>query len=553
MTKNEFRMMFLKKKISYIGLYSFFCLSVCMTQPSARYRPFDWLLFKEPGKINSISEGYQFLYIGTSHGGIYRYNLYGNQYDFPITTAQGLDNNNINSVHFDHSTGIIWASSSGVLQYSYTREGDWRVIDLRDLGLRSSDRLVQLGNSENYIWAKANAVYVKLDKSSGVLAGIYPMPDERNITWSSSAYYEQPEIESVLNNYALMSGWMASGSKLIDGYGRYIDITSGLIGKHNDVWIGTSDGTLFQGNKTMEAMFPTEFGIRGSNINALFHLDGNLWIGSKDYDLGKGVTKLNTRNFQADHFDFDLTVNMNFTDVHSLYDFDNSLWVGGNSILLVFDKTENYWRTLGEERGIPNSDITSIVGDSNFVWLGSYYGIRQISRKTKREEPMGFEYLFYNHPVNDLHLNEYGVWIASRTGIYLYDKDNPQIMNALSIGNSYLDFPVSRVSSIYEKGNFIYFATNIGIIVFDTKEKFWDLAIPASDYKGLFVNDILLIGKFCFIATEMGMFRINLKTKSVRDYNFDFIGSVNTVEHIGKYVWMGTSEGLIRFKWRKDL
>ena len=542
-----------KKKISYIGVYFLFFISLCSSQPSAKYRPFDWLLFKEPGKINSISEGYEFLYIGTSHGGIYRYNLYGNQYDFPISTAQGLDNNNISSVHFDHSTGIIWASSYGALQYSYTREGDWRIIDLADIGLRNNDRIVQLGNSKNYIWAKASAVYVKLDKSSGVLAGIYPMPDEINIVWSSGKYNEQPEIASVLNNYALMSGWMTSGSKLIDGYGRYIDITSGLIGKHNDVWIGTSDGTLFQGNKTMEAMFPTEFGIRGSNINALFHNDEELWIGSKGYDIGRGVTKLNTRTFQTDHYDFDVTVNMNLTEIHSFYDFDNVLWVGGNSAILVFDKSENYWRTLGEERGIPNTDITSMVGDSNFVWIGSYRGIRQINRKTKREEQMGFEYLFYNHPVNDLFLNDYGVWIASRTGIYLYDKNNPQIMNALSIGDSYLDFPVSRVTSVFQQNNLIYFATNIGIIVFDTEEKFWDMAIPTSDYKGLDVNDILLLGKFCFIATDGGMFRINLKSKGVREYNFDFIGSVNTIENIGKYIWMGTSKGLIRFKWRKDL
>ena len=38
----------------------------------------------------------------------------------------------------------------------------------------------------------------------------------------------------------------------------------------------------------MEAMFPTEFGIRGSNINALFHNDEELWIGSKGYDIGRG-------------------------------------------------------------------------------------------------------------------------------------------------------------------------------------------------------------------------------------------------------------------------
>lgn len=542
-----------KKWYFHIGLYFFLFFAISFAQPSARYRPFDWLLFKEPGRINSLSEGFEFLYVGTSHGGIYRYNLYSNQYDFPITSAQGLKNNSISSVHFDQNTGILWAASVGALQYSFTREGDWRYIDFVDIGLRNNDNISQIGNSENYVWAKANAVYVKLDKSSGILAGIYPRPDEINISWSSTNYYEQADIATIMNNYALMSGWMASGSKLIDGYGRYIDITSGLIGKHNDVWIGTSDGTLFQGDKTMEAIFPTEFGIRGSNINALFQNENNLWIGSKGYDIGRGVTRLNTRNFQTDHYDFDVTVNMNLTEVYSFYDFENTLWVGGNGVILVFDKPDNFWRTLGEDRGIPNSDITSMVGDSNYVWIGSYYGIRQINRKSKREEPMGFEYLFYNHPVNDLLLNEFGVWVASRTGIYLYDKNNPQIMNGLSIGNSYLDFPVSRVTSIFQDNQLLYFATNIGVVSFNIEEKFWDMVIPASDYRGLDVSDLIVVGKFCFIGTSQGMFRINLKSKRTREYKFDFIGSVNSLEKIGKYVWMGTSEGLIRFKWRKDL
>jgi len=542
-----------KKWYFHIGLYFFLFFAISFAQPSARYRPFDWLLFKEPGRINSLSEGFEFLYVGTSHGGIYRYNLYSNQYDFPITSAQGLKNNSISSVHFDQNTGILWAASVGALQYSFTREGDWRYIDFVDIGLRNNDNISQIGNSENYVWAKANAVYVKLDKSSGILAGIYPRPDEINISWSSTNYYEQADIATIMNNYALMSGWMASGSKLIDGYGRYIDITSGLIGKHNDVWIGTSDGTLFQGDKTMEAIFPTEFGIRGSNINALFQNENNLWIGSKGYDIGRGVTRLNTRNFQTDHYDFDVTVNMNLTEVYSFYDFENTLWVGGNGVILVFDKPDNFWRTLGEDRGIPNSDITSMVGDSNYVWIGSYYGIRQINRKSKREEPMGFEYLFYNHPVNDLLLNEFGVWVASRTGIYLYDKNNPQIMNGLSIGNSYLDFPVSRVTSIFQDNQLLYFATNIGVVSFNIEEKFWDMVIPASDYRGLDVSDLVVVGKFCFIGTSQGMFRINLKSKRTREYKFDFIGSVNSLEKIGKYVWMGTSEGLIRFKWRKDL
>jgi ligand-binding sensor domain-containing protein len=546
-------MVFGEKRLLLFYFIFFLLAAIIFSQPRAKYRPFDWLLFKESGKINSLSEGFEYLYIATSTGGISRYSLYSNQYDFPITTAQGLASNNVNSVHFDHNTGILWASSPGVIQYSYTREGNWRHIDFIDIGLTIKDRIIMIGNSDNYIWARANTVYVKMDKSSGILAGIYPMPDEINIKWSSGQYLNNNKIADILNNYTIMSGWMVSGSQFIDNYGRYIDITSGLIGANNDVWIGSSDGTLFHGNKTMEAIYPTEFGIRGSNINALLVNNDNVWIGSKNYNIGRGVTRLNTNNFQADHYDFDITVNMSLTEVHSFYHFENNLWVGGNGVVLTFDKDENYWRTLGEDRGIPNGDLTSMVGDSNYVWLGSYYGIRQIDRKTKREEQMGFEYLFYNHPVYDLAINDFGVWIASRTGIYLYDKNNPQIMNALSIGDSYLDFPVSRVTSICQDKNVIYFATNIGVVTFDLEVQVWDLLISVAEYRDNVVSDMIVIGKFCFIGTEQGLFRVNMKSHRVREYDFDFIGSINALEHIDKYIWIGSSEGLIRFKWRKDI
>ena len=56
--------------------------------------------------------------------------------------------------------------------------------------------------------------------------------------------------------------------------------------------------------------------------NLLFD-DNKLWIGSKDYDIGRGITRLNTNNFQADHYDFDITVNMSLTEVHSIYNFDS--------------------------------------------------------------------------------------------------------------------------------------------------------------------------------------------------------------------------------------
>ncbi len=61
---------------------------------------------------------------------------------------------------------------------------------------------------------------------------------------------------------------------------------------------------------------------------------------------------------------------------------------------------------------------------------------------------------------------------------------------------------MSRVTSIFQEKNVLYFATNIGIVTFDLDEQIWDLLISAAEYRGNVVSDMIIIGKFCFIGTE---------------------------------------------------
>ena len=77
------------------------------SQPSPKFKPFDWVVHLSPGKINSISEGYTYAYIATDNGGIFRYNLYGNSFSEPITMAQGLNSNKINSTYFEEIISFI--------------------------------------------------------------------------------------------------------------------------------------------------------------------------------------------------------------------------------------------------------------------------------------------------------------------------------------------------------------------------------------------------------------------------------------------------------------
>ena len=59
--------------------------------------------------------------------------------------------------------------------------------------------------------------------------------------------------------------------------------------------------------------------------------------------------------------------------------------------------------------------------------------------------------------------------------------------------------------------------------------------------------------KFIFLGTREGLTRINKRSGLVRDYNYTFIGSVNDIFLDKTIIWLGTSTGLIKFKWKKDL
>ena len=177
----------------------FISLVTIYSQPSIKYRPFDWVLYKTPGSITSFTEGYTYAYIATSKGGVKRFNLFGNYFDDPITTAQGLESNDISASHFDKRTGLLWVSTPEHIQYSFSREGDWFSQDLKNLGLSKFDKIKQIGSTENYICLKARASYIKLDHSSGTMIGIYPFPNELNVDWSSGEYIGESRVKQIFS------------------------------------------------------------------------------------------------------------------------------------------------------------------------------------------------------------------------------------------------------------------------------------------------------------------------------------------------------------------
>ena len=64
----------IKNKLIQLFLFIAFSVNPLIAQPDNRFDPFDWEMYSQPGRINSISEENTYFYFGTENAGILRFN-----------------------------------------------------------------------------------------------------------------------------------------------------------------------------------------------------------------------------------------------------------------------------------------------------------------------------------------------------------------------------------------------------------------------------------------------------------------------------------------------
>ncbi len=521
-------------------------------QPDSRFRAFDWTLYKGGSSVNSLSEGYNYLYIGTKTGGLKRFNTFGNRFDEPITTAQGLKGNSINATHFDQETGLIWVATKHFLQYSFSREGDWYDISMDNLGLSKRDRIEQIGSSSSYLWLKARSTYYKLDHSSGVLIGIYPVPDELSIKWSSGTFMSNQKSSNILLNYPIMDGYVFNGDELVDNLGRRVKIKTFYFGKHGNIYFGTNDGLLFHATNTMQVFSSYNPDIKNIEVSSLASNGNKLWVGSTDFINSKGISILDLQNYDSRFYDFESTINMTPTSISSLCFIDEELWVGGEDILLYYNTKKDFWRTLTEGSIGYTSKIYDIFLDSSYAWIGSSSGISCIDRITKNKVRFGIENLFKNIPVYVLQGVDDEIWIGSHSGVYILSLNNPQIRKSNEMGKINFSEPMRKITAIDFFGNKVYLAGDMGIFSFDRDINEWDLEVPSSFYNDKEIQTLVANTNYIFLGSDNGLIRIDKRSGFISKYTFKFIGEVNDLFIDDNILWIGSTEGLIKFKWKRD-
>ena len=485
------RKIYQKKIDKHIFVPFIFFLEILVAQVDQRFDLFDWEIMRQNESINSISEGYQYVFFATNANGILRFNKFSRKFDSNIYLGQGIKSKEIKHVYFDKNTGILWIIGNEGIEFSNDRKGNWNNIEFQRLNVKSLRDIEDFGASRNFLWIKTNSRYIKLDHVSATFLGVFAYPDESNIDWGDINFSSNYEFNNFsLEDYFIEQGWLLSNKSASDNNGIFHNYRTFLKTQNGFSWIGLSNGQL------------------------LFIDDFSKTITPKDVGISVSIP---------------LTISIG-----------KKLWFGSDGKVIIYDERNDFFRTLGYEKGIPIKKIEFIKYFNDKVYIASYSELIVLDIKSKKIVNSQISDLIKKNNlfIDFLEVVENKLYITLDGRTYLFDENENINFDKFE----YLIEDNFRVEGIYGFGEYLFFSSNEGILYLRDNE-----LIPSSLYFNFRVNDVLKLNNILYIGTSGGLAIYDLELKQLNNfYDFSFIRNIFKVELVGDFLVLLTSTGLIK-------
>jgi len=527
-------------KLFFIQFIFFF--DILCAQIDQRFDLFDWEIIRQNESINSISEGYQYIFFATDANGILRFNKFSRNFESNLFLGQGIKSNKIKHVYVDKNTGILWIIGNRGLEFSNTREGNWNTIQLNKLSINSLRNIEDLGSSKNFLWIKTSSAFIKLDHVSGSFLGVFTYPDEENIDWGDIGFKNRFIFKDFsFEDYFIEKGWLLGNDSVADNNGIFHYYNSLLITENGIGWIGLSNGQLLYIDDFSKTISPTTVGIAVS-VPLTVSIEDNLWLGGINNTQTSGISSISNSFNEINNF-----LETNYSgffnaDFYSSEIINNEVWFGSDEKVVVYDNRSDFFRTLGYEKGIPSQRIEFIEYLDDKVYIASKNDLIVLDAKSKKTINSQISNLIKrnNLSINHLDVIDDKLHLSLDGRVYIFDKEeniNVEKFEFLFKDNF-------KVNGIYGNENFLFFSSEKGILSIENN-KF----IPSSSYFNNKVNDILLINNSLYIGTSGGLAVYDLGEEQLNNfYDFSFIRNIFKLEQVDEFLVLLTSTGLIKLR-----
>lgn len=515
----------------------------------------DWISYSIARFVTSIAIGRQYIYFGTRHSGITRYDQFKEVWDFPWTLSNGLVDNSVQVVAYDFDTDFLWCATHRAVSYYNPTARKWRNTFKAEMPLSLDDEITSIGidNDNIYFETKANK-YFSANKYGSVVRQIdEPAGSDGLIKW----YGARAGFRKDLPNFFMTDGYLFGADATIqDPHFRTARITATAADKWGHLWIGTWGLGAGKADLTSLRLEMLEFGLNNQTVGTIALADDVLWLaGSTNSKIGRGITAWDFRKDSWQRFEPEDISQLRSDQINQVtYLGGDDLWFSTDYGLARYSRSKAKWReTIDSFDGLGDNVVFDAIADETSIWVATRSGLSRIDKGSLAKtdsviiERINHETLSVTQ-IRDLEFMGNLLWAATSHGVYVYDTIKKEGGFVAEV-----DGPFSSLStSISVYGNEVWFGSQKGIDVFDYEKRQW-LGVPEGRvFPDKYIHKILAGEKAVWAATSTGLLKYSRDDRRWRTFTMEdglLDDRVYSLLLDGQYIWIGTHSGLTQFYW----
>lgn len=526
------------------------------TNPVRVYEMDDWITYKNCNYPTSVTEGYEYVYFGTS-GGIIPYHKFRESRESPYTVSDGMSGDFVTAVLYDYVTNYLWAAHENGISFLSPTAYRWENISETQLNILAGESIDRLGTDGNYIWLQTSSGrFIKISNMLGYY--VSEGGELGEIIWSPTFLDPLPNLPhyNIGSDYQFLTG----GYIMDDKFRRY-SISVFMINKNLEVYGGVWGLGLLFGDENIRSLEVCPCGPLQNNITSLAKSGDVLWCGSSTADTNPifnrtGILKYEIEKDYWEYFENTYIFELVTPYVNDIVCDDSLVWIGTNEGLTIYDDKNSIWKRLGILNGLSDEVITSIALDDTFAWVGTSRGLNTVSYRSFKTREINLFPGSFTTGVGRVEVGPKKVWVRTENGLYSVNKKRKTVEYHDLFGEQVvLDQPANlRYGGIAVSDSILIFARYKGLIKYDVETEKWSLLPDIDILNEAYLFDMEIDGDYLWVGTDAGAILIRLTDFYSEHYTTIDGLAGNLVYHVeidGDWVWFGTNQGLTKYNWRR--
>jgi len=473
-----------------------------MARTNPRYYPGDWSAVTSVRYVQTAVTTNDYVCFGTT-GGIIRYDRFAQRWLTPMTTANGLPSNDILQLGYDIRTDELYAATpDGNAVYRPVAD-EWYDIDF--------------------------------------------FPDSLSQPWNS---IDLTRLTLPFGYDALRQGYIT------DPQLRSYQIQGAIEDSYDNWWVATWGNFVWEWEFGTFSLNPERQGLFDNAVYSIYQDSDRVYFGGTDpYDTESGISIYDTTDNSWNYYEARYTEGFASDYVNCIVGDDSGkyVWLATNKGLTRFDPRREQFRTYDHRAGLSDDFIWSLKADGDILWVGTDFGIDGIflpadSVFNATTDPIRGASVYDIDVVDDV------VWLGTDRGLFRLVKPTP-VWYRFGADTGPLS---DRIRSITHDAKHIYLGTNRGIGIIDREGddpvQYFESpsVLPSDDIYDIAVTADSIV----WAATPLGLMRFVPATLERRlfteeDGLIDIF--VETIVVDGDYLWLGTENGVSRFRWNNPM